>query len=299
MPQTDLEIPRYERVSDIAETNGVLSGEPRLADNFARWRKGSIHDDAKAAELGFARGPVSGLIHNEQFPRLALHAFGPEWFERGGYSFYYRHPAYDGDVVQAFMRVPDAITDTQVEAWSELSDGTRVAEGTVSMGDPPAPSALRQRLARQPHGGEVRILARARPGVELPEVTRRFSAADQRARRTTMTEPLDWYFGPSPWGGPIASSLAFYRLMRAPLEQHAEPGVQIDGAIEVRVLRGPVFVDRDYLLTSRILSVGATPRTEYLWFESELRDPAHGREIVATKLMMCRWMKSGPLYGGV
>jgi hypothetical protein len=293
-----VEAPRYEQMSAVTEANGVLSGAARLADNFARWRKGSIHDDARAAELGFARGPVSGLIHNEQFPPLALHAFGPAWFERGGYSFYYPNPAYDGDAVRAVMRMPDATDNTQGEAWSELGDGTRVAEGTVSMGAAPEPSALRQRLARQRHGDELRILSRARAGIELPEVTRRFALEDQRARRATMTEPLDWYFGTSPWGGPIASSLAFYRLMRAPVEQYAEPGVQIDGAIEVRVLRGPVFVDRDYRLTSRILAVGTTLRTEYLWFESELRNPDRVGEVVASKLMMCRWMKSGPLYEG-
>jgi hypothetical protein len=53
----------------------------------------------------------------------------------------------DGDAVRAFMRMPDATDNTQVEAWSELGDGTRVAEGTVSMGAAPEPSALRQRLA--------------------------------------------------------------------------------------------------------------------------------------------------------
>lgn len=44
------------------------------------------------------------------------------------------------------------------------------------------------------------------------------------------------------------------------------------------------------------IAVGQTPKTEYLWFESELRDAGTG-DLTARKRMMCRWMKqSSPLY---
>jgi hypothetical protein len=287
----------YAAVSEIRSAGGVLSGALRTPVNFAAHRQGSIHDDARAAELGFRAGPVSGLIHNEQFAPLALRAFGPAWFERGGYSFYYRHPTYDGDAVQAFMRDPGGRRDhVQVEAWSETAQGIRISEGTLSMGDPGTPSALRHRLATQQHSGPLRILAQVQPGTVLREVSRRFDFADQLPRRASTTEPLSWFFGASPWGGTIAGSLALYRLMRAPLDGIDAAGVQIDGGIEVRFVRGPVMLGHGYVLRSRILAVGETPKTEYLWFESSLHEPGDDAPL-AIKLMMCRWMKaSSPLY---
>jgi hypothetical protein len=287
----------YLATSAIHSRDGVLCGELRLPVNFAAHRKGSIHDDERAAELGFRNGPVSGLIHNEQFAPLALHAFGPRWFECGGYSFYYRHPTYDGDRVRAFMRDPGPVTvDVQVEAWSEDAEGSRISDGTISMGEPDVASALRHRLVTQRHSAPLRILRNARPGEVLPEARRSFSADDQAQRRGNTTEPLPWYFGSSPWGGPIAGSLALYRIMRAPLGPLDAEGVQIDGGIEVRFVNGPVMLDHEYLLRSRILAVGQTPRTEYLWFESSLHEP-ETEVVVAIKLMMCRWLKaSSPLY---
>jgi hypothetical protein len=286
----------YTRTSTITRQHGLLAGEWRAPVNFAAGRRGSIHDDERARELGFEGGPVSGLIHNEQFPPLALAAFGQRWFERGSYSFYYRTPTLDREPVRAFMRDPDERADNvQVEAWSENEAGARVAEGNIGVGEVAEPSALRRRLENRQAQGELRILKDAKPGQSLGEEVRHFPLEGQLARRGTMTEPLEWYFGESPWGGPIASSLALYRMMRAPLDSTGAQGVQIDGGIEVRFVDGPVFVDTDYVLTASTLAVGQSPKTEYLWFESSLRD-AESDRVVAEKLMMCRWMKnSAPL----
>lgn len=96
----------YERPSILTRADGICSGERREALNIAAESSGSIHDDEKAAELGYKGGLVSGLVHNEQFVPIALDLFGPVWLERGGFSLAYRTPTLDGEPVKAFARVP-------------------------------------------------------------------------------------------------------------------------------------------------------------------------------------------------
>lgn len=109
----------YEQVSTITRANGVPSGEVRRPTTIAADRRGGIHDDQTTQTLGFKGGLVSGLIHHEQFPPLALAAFGPRWFERGCYSFYYRTPTLHLEPVRALMRDPgDQQDNVQVVAWS-------------------------------------------------------------------------------------------------------------------------------------------------------------------------------------
>jgi len=70
------------------------------------------------------------------------------------------------------------------------------------------------------------------------------------------------------------------------------PGaVGLYGAIEVRHISGPVFVEHDYEVSGSVLAVGQTPKTEYFWYESIMRDPASGN-AVASMMMMLRFMKA-------
>jgi hypothetical protein len=56
----------------------------------------------------------------------------------------------------------------------------------------------------------------------------------------------------------------------------------------------PVFSDRDYEVSGRVLAIGQTPKTEYLWYETTMRE---GAKDVASMLMMLRFMKaSSPLW---
>jgi hypothetical protein len=57
-----------------------------------------------------------------------------------------------------------------------------------------------------------------------------------------------------------------------------------------------VFVDRDYEASGTILAVGDTPKSEYVWYESALREPGGARDV-ASMIMMMRLMKaSSPLW---
>lgn len=279
----------YDRCSVLTRADGICSGERRQALNIAAASSGSIHDDAKAAELGFKGGLVSGLVHNEQFIPIALDLFGQQWFERGGFSFAYRTPTLDGDPVQAFARVP-AAGAAQVEAWSQNDAGQRVADGVLFLGSVETPLA-RRLASSQPVEG--RILRNVAVGPFGPSRRMRVSPAAQALMRDTTTEPHEWYFGPSPWGPAVASTRSLYRMLepRAVTEAVDPTGVRVDAGIEIRFVDGPPLVEVDYDLDCEAIARGETSKTEVLWLRTVMREASSGR-VVAEQLMEKRWMKS-------
>lgn len=279
----------YDRCSALTRIDGVCSGGRREALNIAAASSGSIHDDEKAAELGYRGGLVSGLVHNEQFIPIALDLFGPRWFERGGFSLAYRTPTLDGEPVQASARVPaDGVT--QVEAWSQNDAGQRVADGVLFLGPTETPLAARL-AASQP--AEGRILSDVALGPFGPQRRVRVSAEVQALMRNTTTEPLDWYFDASPWGLAVASTRSLYRVLepRAVTEAVDPTGVRVDAGIEIRFVGGPPLVETDYVVDCEAIARSETSKTEVLWLRSVMREASTGR-VVVEQLMEKRWMKS-------
>ena len=67
------------------------------------------------------------------------------------------------------------------------------------------------------------------------------------------------------------------------------------GAIEIRHLAGPVFLDRDYHVQGEVVAVGESPKTEYAWYDTRAYDGTG--TAVASMRMQLRWLKaSSPLY---
>ncbi|HYM16114.1 MAG TPA: hypothetical protein VEZ14_11190 [Dehalococcoidia bacterium] len=292
-------MPIETATSEIIERNGVLVGPYRAPRNLAADQRGSIHDDATAQKLGFRGGTVAGSIHMEQFPPVLLRAFGPRWFETGSLSCYFRNATTGGEPVRTLAQVPPTgAADAQINVWMERDDGTQVLEGTASAGAPAAPSLLRRKLTEPRESGEQRILAALPLGDLDAPVRVRLTSAESRPRLAVITEPLDWYTTASPWGGPVANPGLVVHLMvqvqrRMKLRRDA---VGLYGAIEVRHLAGPVFAEHDYDVAGRIFAVGQTPKTEYFWYETLLRETDGGRDV-ASMLMMLRFMKaSSPLW---
>ena len=282
-------------------TVDVLAGPVRTPRNLAAGIAGSIHDDATATALGFRGGTVAGSIHMNQFPPLALRAFGNGWFEDGSLSLYFRHATTDGEPVRAFIERPPRQRDVQTRAWATTSDDVVVAEGTAARGNPAETSALRSRDMRPVDPAQLRILASFKRNAVLGEVTLRPDGERQRRRiaQHGMTEPLDWYTGPSPWGGPIAAPSAVVDLLYARLLEDAKASmgehVGLFGAIEIRFRSGPVLLDRRYRVTGEVVAVSQTPKTEAMWFDSRAYDGSG--ELVADMRMMLRQLKqSSPLY---
>jgi hypothetical protein len=251
--------------------------------------------------LGFRGGTVAGSIHMEQFPPLLLRAFGQRWFETGSLSTYFRNATTDSEPVRAFVRTPaPGASDAQVDVWMEDEQGTQVLEGTASVGSPAEASRLRAKIAEPRELGELRMYAHLLVGDEAGPVRTRLSQADSDTRQPVLTEPLPWYVGASPWSGPIANPGLVVQIMRpieAPLRLVHGKSVGLWGGIEVRHVNGPVFLERDYEVSGRVLAVGDTPKSEYVWYESVLREPGAARDV-ASMILMLRLMKaSSPLWG--
>lgn len=286
--------------SEIEELDGVLRGPHRRPVNPGQGAAGSIHNDEVAAKLGFRGGTIAGSIHMEQFPPLLLRAFGRRWFETGSLSLYFTNATLHREPVRCLLRRPaPEDDDAQVEVWMEHESGMRVCEGTASVGSPAQPSALRSRLANLRPPGDVRILRALEPELPMGPVPSRVAAEEQRRRLKRITEPLDLYEGGSPWGGPVATPNMMVRALRAPeatLRLDRGGAVGLFGAIEIRNLAGPVFVERDYTATGEVVAVGETPKSEYYWYESRIEEPESGSPV-ASMIMMLRFMKaSSPLW---
>jgi hypothetical protein len=285
--------------SQIEEKGDILIGPYRAPRNLGNNVEGSIHDDKTAQALGFRGGTVAGSIHMEQLPPLMIRAFGQEWFEQGTLSCYFRNATTDGESVRGLVRKPTTGRDEQVDVWMERQDGMTVLEGTASGARPTNQTMVRQRLSRAPAPTEVRILSNLKVGQELPLVPARLEMKSLERRLSVITEPMDWYAGQSPWGGPIAHPGAVVHLIRAAeqvVRREIRGAVGLFGATEIAHLNGPVFIDHDYEVGGTVIAVGETPKSEYYAYEATLQEPNGGKEV-ALMIMMIRFMKaSSPLW---
>jgi hypothetical protein len=284
-------------LGEIIEQDGVLAGPFRRPRNTAAGRAGQ-HPRRCDGE-----GPRLPWWHRRRVdPHGAISActcarFGERWFETGSLSTYFRNATTDGEPVRAFVRTPAAdAVDAQVDVWMEDEHGTQVLEGTASIDAPAEPSRLR---AEPRAAGELRMFSHLRARAAAGPVPTRLKPEVASSRQRVLTEPLPWYEGASPWGGPIANPGLVVHIMRpveAALGLFSGRAVGLFGAIEVRHVNGPVFVDRDYEASGTILAVGDTPKSEYVWYESALREPGGARDV-ASMIMMMRLMKaSSPLW---
>jgi hypothetical protein len=277
------------------ETDGVLAGPVREPRNSARHLgAGSIHDDATAQKLGFRGGTVAGSLHMEQFPPLLVECFGSDWLHNGGLSLYFKYATTDNEPVQAFAERPKAGA-TRTEVWMDDEEGHRICDGTANVGGTDPESTLRRRIAAMPAPEDIRILKDVVPGAVGERVATRIEPEALDARLAVITEDLPAYRDAGLFGHRIATPALQVQVLRPAersiLPRNSDFGVGLFGAIELQLLDGPVLVDYDYETQARVLAVGETPKTEYLYYESTLIDPAQDANVLSM-IMMLRFMKA-------
>jgi len=285
---------------DIEVRDGMLVGALRAPVNPMRKAEGSIHDEDEARKLGFRGGLVAGSIHMEQLAPILVRAFGEAWLERGTISLYFLTPTVHGEEVRAVVRAPTPGRDNiQVEVWMEKTDGTRICEGTSSIGSPIDPSALHARRLDKNPSGELRILAGAKAGDAFPEHETSIPHERLDERLKVITEPMHWYIDDSRWGRRVPTTVNQVNALIAPANAYLRDlrsgAIGLYGAIELRNINGPMLVDTPYRAGGTLLHAGETPKTEYLWFDT-WADDANGRRITEMRMML-RFMKaSSPKY---
>jgi hypothetical protein len=196
------------------------------------------------------------------------------------------------------VRPTDVGDDCQTRAWMETADGTEVvSEGTASVGSPHEPTALFSRDLRGVEPSSLRILRSFSPGDQLGAWDVEVDGERQASALPTITEPLEWYSGSSPWGPPIATPSTAVHLLAGNvigLVNDVTATVGLFGAIELRFRAGPVFLDRTYKVSSEVVAVTETPQTEALWYDSRATDDG---VLIASMRMMLRKVKAAsPLY---
>ncbi|MBR0718640.1 hypothetical protein [Bradyrhizobium liaoningense] len=262
----------------------------------------SIHDDATAQKLGFKGGTIEGPTHFSQFAPLGARLWGQAWFESGCLSAHYRAVCYEGEEVQAIVSKP-ASGARQCAIQMVKRDGTEVLRGTASVGEPSAPTALEARLGELKPLADPVILRDVKLGQTSKRQTVRM-AFDQnmgdlypfslRQKLAVITENSPYYAGAdNPWSRAIIpmemlSVLFQYRSKDDPLPTKG-PAVGLFADQEIRLVKGPLFVDQEYEVEREVVALSGSRRTESAWAKTRVFDKAN--TLVATMLLNMATMK--------
>ncbi|UWU74744.1 hypothetical protein N2603_32535 [Bradyrhizobium huanghuaihaiense] len=296
--------------TEITETAETLIGPWRKPRQMLQAQTydahASIHDDATAQKLGFKGGTIEGPTHFSQFAPLGARLWGQAWFESGCLSAHYRSVCYEGEEVQAILSKPLPGT-SQCQVQMVKRDGTEVLRGTASIGDATVATALETRL------GELKPLADPviLRDVKVAQTSKRQTvrmAFDQnmgdlypfslRQKLAVITESSPYYSGAdnassNPWRKPIIpmemlSVLFQYRSKEDPLPARG-PAVGLFADQEIRLVKGPLFVDEEYEVEREVVALSGSRRTESAWVKTRVFDKAG--TVVATMLLNMATLK--------
>ena len=267
-----------------------IAGEFRSPVNQAATSKGSIHDDATASKLGFRGGTVAGSVHMDQYVPRLIETFGDSWLNQGNLSVYFQQATIDREAVRAFtVRVPG---ETQARVRMENEAGDLINIGTASASGADLETELQRRVKGMDPARGLRILKASKVGDEVADVPVRVTQAGLDRRLSAITEPMPIYAE-----GVLPPSMPT-QLMRGVEETlFSRTGVVgLFGAIELQTLNAPLKVETDYVARGRILALTESPKTENVWYQAHIKDPASGEEA-GWMIMYLRFLKaSSPLW---
>ncbi len=242
----------------------------------------SLHDDKTAETLGFSGAPIEGPTHFSQFVPLLHEIFGNAWFESGCISSHYLNMVVEGEEVRAFADLP-AEGEQITRIWAEKRDGTPVLTGTASIGPDHPPSELDQRRARLQPAEQLVILADCYLGMKGKHEEHVIMDFDQHmgdlypfsinSKLQVITEPSPWYTAEggasSPWGKAVIplemiSVLTQYSSRLAAFPARG-PAVGLFADQEIKLIKGPLFVNHPYRLEREIVLLSESRRVESNW----------------------------------
>jgi hypothetical protein len=267
-----------------AGPDGTLIGAWKTPVNIAADAAGSIHNDETAKKLGLEGGWIAGSIHMEQFAPLLLERFGAYWLKAGTMSVHFRNATLSGQPVRAFLGPVDPATRF---AGLRMEDeaGRIVCEGVAFTGEPSAVSPIRQRLATNHGAASGALLSAVEVGRNVKGIPSMIPESRLAKDLPGNTAPIEAYAS-----GTLPANLAIdaLRAVEPHLVELQSGCVGLYGSIELQVFDGPIEAGVDYTCNGEVLCVGQTPRTETLWYSSELL--REGRPV-ARLLMMSRIMQ--------
>ena len=285
--------------------NDWIVGPFRRPTNNSSHEAGTIHDDNTARQLGFRSGTIAGSIHFEQFLPLCEHVFGGAWERSGTMALYFVNPSIDREPVQAMIGCQEQVVgERRLRAVAmKSSAGLIILEGSATLGGIDADSKLRQRFkqACSARARDVRMLAGVPIGFEAHNMPTQIPQAEIDARVNIITERRPEFSDSGIHGrtvAPLSAAIHALRVFEDHLPIAAKTFIGMFGGIEWQYRNGPVFADYPYCVSGRVAAIGESPKTEMLWYECTLHDPA-AKTDVARMLMLSRLLKAtSPLWAG-
>lgn len=255
----------------------------------------SVHDDETAAKLGLAGAPIEGPTHFSQFDPVGHALWGRRWFENGCISAHFENMVVEGEEVRA-LAVPSGDT---ARIAAQKADGTPVLSGTISVGPSHPPTELDNRRAALRPAGELFIVDQLVIGEKSREArgTMTYSGSNGNLYPFSLEEKLRVITEDSPWYHPQSATGSPWGRAVVPMEMVSVlaancpnagtvrgPAVGLFMDLEIRMLRGPVFVEKEYVLQREVVAVGQTKRVEFFWTDTRIIDPDDGA-VVASVLL--------------
>ena len=254
----------------------------------------SIHDDRMAANLGFSGAPVEGPTHFSQFDPLLYEIFGDAWYEAGCISSHYQNMVVEGEEVRAFV---ERTTSKNCNIWAEKRDGTLVLSGTASIGPDHPESELDRRRAKLRSPEQLVIFSDLQVGMKGKDVEQVIMDFDQHMgdlypfslndKLGKITEPSHWYTAAggksSPWGRAIIpfemiSVLTRYTSRSTGFATKG-PVVGLFADQEIKLLKGPLFVNQPYRLEREIVALSESRRVESTWTLTRVYDEKTNEKV--------------------
>jgi hypothetical protein len=296
--------------TQIQEQDGVINGPFRFpVQMLAEQEYGghlSIHDDEQAQVLGFSGAPIEGPTHFSQFDPLLHKIWGDRWYESGCISSHFKNVVIEGDEVQAFVELPaEGVNITKL--WALKKTGEAVMEGTASLGPDHPETRLDALMASRDTPEKLVLLENIKIGDKSPTLDTVVMGFDQNLGNSypftlankleKITEKCRWYLAEeaknSPWGKAIIPTEMISPLVgytKSGLKSPKSPSIGLFADLEVRMIKGPLFVGQDYQLEREVVGLGESKRTESMWIKTSIKDPKTG-ELLATTLLNSATLK--------
>ncbi len=279
-------IPKREigsRSKEIEVPEGVMKLEDKLVADWQqpvnRWADlpNSIHNDSVATKIGMRGGTIPGTVHLNHFVPLIQDLWGMKWYEQGAISMYYTFATTHKEDVRAVMVNPTPADSTKVDAYVETPEERIVCKGSLSLGNPVETNYVASLPLEDSPRSELRILDRMKVGMECPEKD-----------DVVATEGK----GSGAYEGIVVLPTGLFQMLQAGAPTGTlKQAVGFYGATEIRIVKGPIHIDTEYRRVGKVICVGASPKTEYVWIDSQLIDKTTG-EVIAEMRQFTRFMKA-------
>jgi acyl dehydratase len=268
----------------VAFTLKTPASRTIVARNTAAEDAGSIHDDARAAQLGYRGGLVPGVALIAYLTPLFIEAWGEAWPQRGHLRARFLRPVYDGESVVARAR---SAAGGRLACRIER-DGDVCVEAEASLRDPDAP---RTPWRSSIPGGGTHVspdgslpplaLESLAVGQELSPLTYRLSLSHAAAWARNASDDSPWYRDGSPFDGPVVHPAWFARDAIELIRHDFAFKATVHAASDISYLHAGL-PDRDYTVYGTVVDAYERKGNDFLVVDTLTVDQ-DGREIARNR----------------